>query len=392
MMLAAWLLTFVALMGAGMSADVVIHSVTFETRRWQHKSDGGLDEAPKKPVDSKTIYLSLPLGMPGYAQGPKTLTIFGTTTNTGGSEHVNNREVFKNGARAGAEDFLAFHHQVKFRVNKAGTFEARIGADYGKGGTLLLDDVPVDFVTTDMWWSESWTSSKNGRLQHLHLQPRVLQPGEHVIDSYGFDQCCDGYQAMQWRFDRGSWANFAAPNNTVPKVRLEFVPSQTCQTASPGCLHCIRYPTDPRSTAVKIRYFVTDPDVGATFKVASLSCGKFGVLGAFSVTTDQAKQRGTFECKFFGGSTIAMTVEDDRKAESAKGSLDFCAGTRVLYRCALLLCLCWSLCPPSLFVLVAHDNHVFYIVVPPSLFVLVTHDNKEFCIVVPSLFFFSGHP
>ena len=66
-------------------------------------------------------------------------------------------------------------------------------------------------------------------------------------------------------------------------------------------------------------------------------------------------------------------------------SLFVCAGHTpqrcVLYRCDLALCLC----SPHM------TTMCFVSLCPPTLFVLVTHDNNVFCIVVPSLFVCTGH-
>ena len=154
MMLATWLPTFVALIGAGMPADAVIDSVKLETRRWHHKSQS---EAPEKPVDSKRIYLSHPLGMPGYAKGPKTLTIFGPVRAARGTPPT---ATFSKMASEKAKKTSSVS-TTRSSCGRTGPFEARIGADYGKGGTLLVDDVPMDFTTTDMWWDNNWTLRKH---------------------------------------------------------------------------------------------------------------------------------------------------------------------------------------------------------------------------------------
>ena len=59
----------------------------------------------------------------------------------------------------GGSSNIGYHEAVVFVVGptQAGTWQFRWGADFGRGGTLLVDGVELQSRWTDMWWDGGFT-------------------------------------------------------------------------------------------------------------------------------------------------------------------------------------------------------------------------------------------
>lgn len=76
---------------------------------------------------------------------------------------------------------------------QAGEWSMQFGVDFGWGGALFVDGVAMAFNARDMWWAGSYANPA----QILQTTLR-LGAGRHVVELYGFENCCDG--RMQARF------------------------------------------------------------------------------------------------------------------------------------------------------------------------------------------------
>jgi hypothetical protein len=252
--------------------DLDVTSITLETRHWN-------GHVPADSSDAINTYFSLPMGVPGYAPAPKTLTIF---------DGVSNHATFN-----GVTTDIGYHHHFAFNAPLDGTLTIRMGADFGGGGTLVIDGQVVQFRNTDMWWNGSY----NDPTQYLSGTVAITA-GPHTIDSYGFEGCCDGPQQAQYSYLGAPFKIFQAPANEVPAVTL----------------------TGPASAAIgsthTYSFSVTDPDEGASFSLGFVSCGANGsVVGSPAVTT----AGGSFDCSFPAGPTstiVSVQVKDNRGALS----------------------------------------------------------------------------
>jgi hypothetical protein len=252
--------------------DLNVTSITMETRRWN-------GHVPASSADAVATYDALPLGLLGYATGPKTLTLF---------DNVSNELTFN-----GVVSNIGYHHRFAFNAPIAGSLSVRIGADFGAGGTLIIDGVPVQFRNTDMWWGGSYSDPT----QYLYGTV-ALTAGPHTIDSYGFEYCCDGPQQAQYSYLGASYKTFAAPANTVPVVTLSGQTSVTSGTSYP------------------YTFTVSDPDAAASFTVRTFSCGANGVIDGPLTTMPSG---GTFNCIFPNAattSTVSVDVMDNFGAVS----------------------------------------------------------------------------
>ncbi len=90
---------------------------------------------------------------------------------------------------------IAFDITATFGVSaaQAGTWSFRVGPDFGLGGALFLDGVAVDFRSTDMWWNGSYADPTQ-----ILVATAILSAGNHLLEAYGVELCCDGPQQAQF--------------------------------------------------------------------------------------------------------------------------------------------------------------------------------------------------
>lgn len=165
------------------------------------------------------------------------------------------------------------HTSVLFFVDvpaaRAGRWRFRFGADYGYGGGLYVNGVPLQQAWgTDLWWNGNW----NGAAEMLEGEIN-LPAGRHLVAVYGTEDCCEGLQSMQARGPTGPWqdlrtTNFTlvAPSCPVPGVGIARVAdagglavTQAVQTMSDP----VGGTTNPRSIpGARKRWVVRVADAG----------------------------------------------------------------------------------------------------------------------------------
>jgi hypothetical protein len=121
--------------------------------------------------------------------------------------NVDNHELISGGSASS----IAFHYQVKFSVpgSQAGSWDVRIAPDFGYGGGVFLDGNPVAYNPNDMWWGLSWGNSS----QQFQFSSSI-GAGDHVIDVYGQEGCCDGQTGGEFRVNGGDYQPFTVPEPT----------------------------------------------------------------------------------------------------------------------------------------------------------------------------------
>jgi len=114
-----------------------------------------------------------------------------------------------NSAAGGANTNLGYHDEVVFNVTAAdaGVWTFRTGIDFGLGGTLIVDNTPLQTQTQDMWWNYSYGNASQ------YLQGSInLTPGVQHLNVYGLEDCCDGGTQGQYMTPgASSFANFSVP-------------------------------------------------------------------------------------------------------------------------------------------------------------------------------------
>jgi hypothetical protein len=101
-----------------------------------------------------------------------------------------------NKALFGASANIATEYTVDFYVSaaKAGVFNFRVGPDFGFGGAVFLDNTQVALITKDMWWSNSYANNTQS-----FLFASNLAEGQHILEVYGLENCCDGSAQGQFK-------------------------------------------------------------------------------------------------------------------------------------------------------------------------------------------------
>lgn len=118
----------------------------------------------------------------------------------------------------GGNSNVAFHFQTLFGVaaNQSGSWGFRAGVDFGRGGAMFLDGVLLDWDSSDLWWAGNFNASN----QILAASGVNLNAGNHVLDIYGLEGCCDGAQAAQFRIGTQQWTTFGVSDRQDSRVPL----------------------------------------------------------------------------------------------------------------------------------------------------------------------------
>ena len=154
------------------------------------------------PQASAAAYRTL---IDGLVAAPASRGYGSTTVST--YDNLSNR-----GVLGGSGSDIAFRYTVTFNVATAGTWDFRFGVDFGRGGAVFLDGLPVAFRNTDMWWAGSYADPTQS-FQFSSL----LAAGNHVLTIYGLEGCCDGGQQGQFRAPgQAGFTTFSATDGLTP--------------------------------------------------------------------------------------------------------------------------------------------------------------------------------
>ncbi|HSS39326.1 MAG TPA: CCXG family PEP-CTERM protein [Polyangia bacterium] len=113
----------------------------------------------------------------------------------------------------GGNSNIGYHEAAVFVVGptQVGAWQFRWGADFGGGGTLLVDGVELQSRWTDMWWAGAFTDPTQ------YLAGMVnLTAGTHIVETFGFEGCCDGPSTAQFLSpDSMTWRDISTANLNV---------------------------------------------------------------------------------------------------------------------------------------------------------------------------------
>jgi WD40 repeat protein len=110
---------------------------------------------------------------------------------------------------------------VRFLVtaDNAGPWSFRLGSDFGRGGAIFVDGARLAGRTDDIWWNLDWGSSFV-----MHVNDVTLSAGSHRVEVFGFESCCAGEMALQYRVGTGVWKDVSTTNLTPPDGDKDGVP------------------------------------------------------------------------------------------------------------------------------------------------------------------------
>jgi len=113
-----------------------------------------------------------------------------------------------------------FDHAVRATIDfgvssaNAGDWSFRAGVDFGLGGAVFLDGVALAYNSNDMWWAGSYADAS----QSFQFSGLQLAAGNHTLQLYGLEHCCDGGQQVQFGFNDGPFQTFGANDGLTPAV------------------------------------------------------------------------------------------------------------------------------------------------------------------------------
>lgn len=110
----------------------------------------------------------------------------------------------------------AFKSTVNFGVSaaNAGNWEISTAVDFGKGGAIYIDGVSYGYKTGDLWAANDFANvTNNGFTVSL-----ALSAGNHTLNVYGLENCCDGGQNAQFKIGNGVATTFSAHDGLIAAV------------------------------------------------------------------------------------------------------------------------------------------------------------------------------
>jgi hypothetical protein len=114
-----------------------------------------------------------------------------------------------NGAVGGGNSYD--HLSVFFNVSAANAGHSalfEIAPDAGYGGALYLDGILLDQDTTDLWWGYDW----NRTSELLTGTIANLTQGNHLLEAFWAEGCCNGGQGGQFSVNGQNWQALSVGN------------------------------------------------------------------------------------------------------------------------------------------------------------------------------------
>lgn len=155
------------------SVEIPKPGSTWHSKRYTAHVRGG------SPAEYKRVWEELGDGVAGYCK--KVVTSWSGISNQ---------------ALCGNKENWYVQMKSRFTVTGAnsGSWCFRLGADLGGGGAMFVDGAPMTMSSSDLWWDNSW-----GRTADILQGCKHLSAGEHDIEIYGWEGCCDGAQTLQFK-------------------------------------------------------------------------------------------------------------------------------------------------------------------------------------------------
>lgn len=99
-----------------------------------------------------------------------------------------------NSGLCGSNENIGWIFTFNFSDNEDSNYKIQFGTDFGFGAAIFVDGFVDVINTNDLWWSGNWNSDSVFTLDY------DFTAGEHVVEVYGAEGCCDG--SMDVRFAR----------------------------------------------------------------------------------------------------------------------------------------------------------------------------------------------
>lgn len=96
---------------------------------------------------------------------------------------------------------------IEFDMNSSGSWGFDLGLDAGYGAAFYLDDNLVSNRTDNLWWSYNWNNS-----DVMHVLDNTLTAGDHKIEIYWAENCCNGASSGKFTTDGINWQALSSDN------------------------------------------------------------------------------------------------------------------------------------------------------------------------------------
>ena len=178
-------------------------------------------------------------------------------------------------------NFVAYSETFfEVKPNESGSWSIRYGSDFGRGGGLYIDGMPLDEKwNTDLWWSYNWAHPD------VLQGSMILSPGYHRLEVIGFEGCCDGGITVQYKKPVGAYQTYTTGNIDIVSSKCPAVePTSAITTTSynPPNLKISKTSqviSDPvnlnnnpkRIPGARVRYTITVTNTGAAVDLDSIN-------------------------------------------------------------------------------------------------------------------------
>ncbi len=96
---------------------------------------------------------------------------------------------------------------IDFNMASTGSWGFDLGLDAGYGAAFYLDNNLVSNRTDDLWWSYNWNHS-----DVMHVLDNTLASGNHTIEIYWAEKCCNGASSAKFTADGSNWLALSTEN------------------------------------------------------------------------------------------------------------------------------------------------------------------------------------
>ena len=110
----------------------------------------------------------------------------------------------------GARRNYSLRADATFVVTTAATFDFQVGADWGRGGGVILEDLHdgsselLQLRTDDIWWARRWSH------RDVFNTEVELDEGAYRVTWVGFENCCGGTTDFRVSVNGGGYEAFSA--------------------------------------------------------------------------------------------------------------------------------------------------------------------------------------
>jgi hypothetical protein len=117
----------------------------------------------------------------------------------------------------GVKNNVGFYYRITFPVCNDGlNYKFKVPVDFGRGGISMMDGKVIRSTKTSIW--------QGGKSKKLDFSI-TLNRGNHVLELYGSEGCCDGTTSWRFKVGKSKWHTFTTDNLNKCFAKEKFVVS-----------------------------------------------------------------------------------------------------------------------------------------------------------------------